>query len=234
MSESGQTFRKNKKVKRDRSICDSQRHTDQSPVTVASPSGDVIILPARTARTARPTQPHVLVHPFLCLYFLFPSFLSLSRFPRTSFPLLQERKAATDSLLIIAVQRSSDSRSISSSPEQLSVFPISYVVRWRVLLELGFWVDLGFRGGRSGAWLRNWGGIDGNCWVWRWDRGGKCKAMHGCGGEERRKRIRHMWKSPTRGNSVVSVDVSSSSSSSSSSSINSFYKVSLDAIVFFL
>lgn len=51
---------------------------------------------------------------------------------------------------------------------------------------------------------------------------GKCKAMHGRGGEER-KRTRHMWTTPTRGNPIVSAapDVYSSSSSSA----NSFFKV---------
>lgn len=50
---------------------------------------------------------------------------------------------------------------------------------------------------------------------------GKCKAMHGRGGEER-KRTRHMWTSPIRGQPIVSVvpDVSSSSSPTA----NSFYK----------
>ncbi|KAJ8750022.1 hypothetical protein K2173_013937 [Erythroxylum novogranatense] len=56
-------------------------------------------------------------------------------------------------------------------------------------------------------------GIDGT-------RRGKCKAMHGWSAEER-KRTRHMWKEPSRSNSVaVSGDVSSSSSC-----LSSFYKI---------
>lgn len=69
--------------------------------------------------------------------------------------------------------------------------------------------------------VRGWG-IDGSRWVSRWDR---CV--------EWKRRTRHMWKSPTRAHSSVTVDFSSSSSSSSlKSSVDWFYKVFLHALLF--
>ncbi|CAJ1975180.1 unnamed protein product [Sphenostylis stenocarpa] len=69
--------------------------------------------------------------------------------------------------------------------------------------------------GSEGFWCGIRRGFDGTRW-------GKCKAMHGRGGEKE-KGTRHMWKAPTRGDSSLNADVSSSSSSSSST-VKSFLK----------
>ena len=55
-------------------------------------------------------------------------------------------------------------------------------------------------------------------------RRGKCKAMHGRGGGEERKKARHMWTVPIRATAVLSGD-GGASPSSSSSIVNSFSKV---------